>query len=180
AGAVKGGRDIAVRARAGAIALGSAEAKDDLVLRATGDIKVAGTASAQGGADGVGTGDRLFNTDRTKLNGELQLGDGALGTGTAFLVLADRALSHNRLSLSGAVAGQRVIGRLPDLAASRATFELLGRQGTTGPVTASIEFHVTGLSSAAPSMMLMAHRMAVQRLALGPDPLSPLAGRGGS
>lgn len=116
--------------------------------------------------------------DRTKLNGELQLGDGALGTPTAFLVLADRALSHNRLSLSGAVAGQRVIGRLPDLAASRATFELLGRQGTTGPVTASIEFHVTGLSGAAPSMMLMAHRMTVQRLVVGPDPLSPPAGRG--
>ncbi len=65
------GRDIAVRA--GSIALQSAAAGDDLVLRASGDVRVAGVATAQGAADADGAGDRLFATDRTVLNGELAL-----------------------------------------------------------------------------------------------------------
>ena len=73
AGAVKGGRDIAGRARLGGLTLGSGDAGDDLVLRAAGDILVLGSASARGGTDADGVGDRLFGTDRTRLNGDFDL-----------------------------------------------------------------------------------------------------------
>jgi filamentous hemagglutinin len=65
AGALLAGRDVAVRASQGALSLGSAAASDDVVLRAGGDLSVAGgltSGQTQLGinpADGFGLGDQL-------------------------------------------------------------------------------------------------------------------------
>ena len=93
AGAVKGGRDIAARARFGGLTLGSGDAGDDLVLRAAGDIVVLGGALARGAADADGVGDRLFGTDRTKLNGDFDLAGANL----------DAKSSGGTISIRGAV-----------------------------------------------------------------------------
>jgi hypothetical protein len=64
------GRDVGVRA-GGTATLGSAEARDDVVLRAGGDLGVAGTLTAGGGAEGAGTdqaGDLLFALAPTALD----------------------------------------------------------------------------------------------------------------
>lgn len=84
--------------------------------------------------------------DRTKLSGDLQLGDGALGTARHHLLLGGRARARNRIGFTAAVLGQRIVMRLSELAAESARFELLGRQGETGTVTARIDGHVTNLS----------------------------------
>lgn len=84
--------------------------------------------------------------DRTKLDGELRLGDGALGTERHHVELAGQAEGRNRISLTAAVLGQRLVVRLPELCASGARFELFGRSGRSGALSASIELHATGLS----------------------------------
>jgi hypothetical protein len=111
--------------------------------------------------------------DRTKLSGELRLHDGAMGTDRQHLVLAGQSLGKNRISLSAAVLGHRLVARMPALAASRAVFELFGQTGTTGPVAATIEVHATGLSgtsaakAAAPGVAVSVHSMTVHDVRLG-------------
>ena len=115
---VKAGRDIAVRA--GSIVLQSAAAGDDLVLRASGDIKVAGSSTAQGAADADGAGDRLFATDRTMLNGDLALaganvdvkGRGTIvmgGTVTAGQDTRFQTVGDGSISLASVTAGGDVL-----------------------------------------------------------------------
>jgi hypothetical protein len=110
--------------------------------------------------------------DRTKLSGELRLGDGVVGMGRAQVVLAGQASGKNRIGLSAAVLGQRLVLRMPAVSASGASFELFGKAGTTGPVSATLEAHVTGLGagprSAQPLAITVLH-LTVRELALG-DP----------
>jgi hypothetical protein len=51
--------DIAVRARKGTVAFTSANAADDIVVRATGSVSAHGALTSGGGADGSGMADRL-------------------------------------------------------------------------------------------------------------------------
>ncbi len=108
AAALRAERDIAVRSRTGSIALASAAAGDDLVLRAAGPINVAGAASAQGGADGDGAGDRLFGTDRTKLNGEFDLAGSNLDARSSggAIVLGGAASAGRDVRLQTAGSGE--------------------------------------------------------------------------
>lgn len=92
--------------------------------------------------------------DRTKLDGELRLGDGAIGTAQHHLSLAGQAQGRNRIGLTAAVLGQRLVVRIPELAADAVVFQLFGRPGRAGAMSASIELQLTGLS-----------RTAAQRLA---------------
>jgi len=110
--------------------------------------------------------------DRTKVSGELRLGDGALGMGRHQLVLAGQAEGCNRISMSAAVLGQRLVARMPGLSASRSTFELLGLAGTTGRVSATLELHITGLDRQPVRAGIAAtvHSMTVRDVRLGsPD-----------
>jgi hypothetical protein len=87
--------------------------------------------------------------DRTKLDGELRLGDGPIGTAQHHAVLAGQAQGRNRISLTAAVLGQRLVVRIPELAADTVRFELFGRPGRAGALSAHVELQLTGLSGTA-------------------------------
>ncbi len=78
AGDLEAGRDVGLRSTGAgaAVTLASAEAGDDLVLRAKGDITVTGTLTATGGTDSAAAdqaGDLMFGAAKTALNGDLDL-----------------------------------------------------------------------------------------------------------
>jgi hypothetical protein len=87
--------------------------------------------------------------DRTKLDGELRLGDGAIGTAQHHVELAGQAQGRNRIGLTASVLGQRLVVRIPELAGDSVRFELFGRSGHAGALSANIELQLTGLSRAA-------------------------------
>jgi hypothetical protein len=101
------------------------------------------------------------SVDRTRLDGELRLGDGALGTEPLHLVLDGRALGKNRIGLSAAVLGERLVVRMPQMSASEAAFQLLGKVGRAGAVTAKVELHV------AAAMGVMLDEVTLRNLVLG-------------
>jgi hypothetical protein len=111
--------------------------------------------------------------DRTKLNGELRLGDGAMGTDQHHVELTGQSQGRNRITLTAAVLGQRLVVRIPELAASGARFTLFGRPGRAGALAASIELHATGLSRTSAQRMADAgiaasvHRLSLRDVVLG-------------
>jgi hypothetical protein len=105
--------------------------------------------------------------DRTRLQGDLQLADGVMGTEHGHLVLADRALGRNGIALTASVLGHRLVVHWPELAASGAVFDLRGSSVRTGPVTAALDAHVTGLSGLAAETTVKIHHMTVRDVALG-------------
>ncbi|HJV63684.1 MAG TPA: hypothetical protein VJ743_22235 [Albitalea sp.] len=114
--------------------------------------------------------DRML--ERTKLAGQLQLGDGAIGHASDELVLDGRAQGKNCLSVSAAVLGQRLVLRWPELSASRARLRLPGGTATAGAVHGALETHVTGLSrhareGAGLGVAVLIHAMSLCDLAFG-------------
>jgi hypothetical protein len=109
--------------------------------------------------------------DRTRLDGRLQLGDGALGTAQHHLLLDGRAQGRNRIELSAAVVSHELMLRWLDLSARETRFELQGRAGQTGPVTATLRLQARGLGlqprSQAPEVSLDVESLTLQRLAWG-------------
>ncbi|HEX6707097.1 MAG TPA: hypothetical protein VF169_20230 [Albitalea sp.] len=103
--------------------------------------------------------------DRTRLSGELRLGDGALGAARGHVVLDGQALGKNRVSLSAAVLGERLVMRMPLLAASAAAFELLGRAGSTGALSAKLEVHAT--ADRDPALALTIDELRVRQVSFG-------------
>ncbi len=139
--------DIAIRARNGAISLGSAAAGDDLVLRATTDIRASGTTSAQGGRDVVGAGDRLFATNTTALNGAFELTDANIDAKASGAITMAGAVSAGRdarlqtvgtgtITVAGVDAGRDILldGASVTTGALRAASDIAVR-GRTGSVT---------------------------------------------
>jgi hypothetical protein len=98
---------------------------------------------------GVASRDVEVMLDRTKLDGELRLGDGAIGTARHHVELAGQAQGRNRIGLTASVLGQRLVVRIPELAADGVRFELFGRSGRAGALSANIELQLTGLSRTA-------------------------------
>jgi hypothetical protein len=76
-----------------------------------------------------------------RVAGELQLGDGALGTAAHHVVLTGRAAGSNRIEVASPALGERVVVRAPALAASAATIAVGARVLSIGSVTASLEVH---------------------------------------
>ncbi|HEV7915535.1 MAG TPA: hypothetical protein VGP22_17350 [Albitalea sp.] len=109
--------------------------------------------------------------DRTRLDGELQLGDGALGTQRQHLMLDGRARGHNRIVLSAAVLGDRLVIRMPSLSASEAVFEFAGQAGRSGAVSAVLELQAAGLQrspgEAPASLTLGLDEIIVRQVVLG-------------
>jgi len=111
--------------------------------------------------------------DRTRLAGELRLGDGAIGTTRHHVMLADRARGKNRVSLSATVLSHQLVLRWPELSASGATFEMFGRQGSTGPITGTLSVHASGLGAAPgrkpvhQELVLIVGELTLRRLVLG-------------
>ncbi len=88
---------------------------------------------------------------RTRLSGELRMGDGSLGTGTHHVVLTGRDGSRNRIELSSLAVGQRLIVRAPQFAAASAVFAVSDMTLTTGTVSAALEVHLIGMQDNEPS-----------------------------
>lgn len=99
---------------------------------------------------GIAGRDVQVMLDRTKLDGELHLGDGPIGTAQHHAVLAGQAQGRNRIALTAAVLGQRLVVRIPELAAQAVRFALFGQPGRAGAMAAHVELQLTGLSGTAP------------------------------
>lgn len=113
--------------------------------------------------------------DRTRLNGELRPGDGALGTERQHVVLEGRSLGKNRIALAAAVVGQRLVLRVPQFLASGAVFDVLGQRARTDQIAAKLELHITGLrrppgaARAGPAVALTFESLSVRRVRVGID-----------
>ncbi|HEY0855865.1 MAG TPA: hypothetical protein VGE16_02340 [Albitalea sp.] len=150
---------------------GGVSARGSLDLRPFAQAWLEAAHGAALGKTAGRTVDRML--DRTKLSGELRLGDGALGTDRHHLLLSGQAQGKNRVSVSAAVLGHRLVLRLPALSARSAVFEVLGRHGGCGAVAATLEVHATGLSgpagqSTAPAAIgISVHHMTLHEVSLG-------------
>lgn len=102
---------------------------------------------------------------RTRVSGELSLGDGVMGTRTQQVELAGRAQGRNRVGLSAASLGQQIVLRLPDLWAARALFSLAGLQGGSGAITGTVSATVSAPGNG-PALRLAAERLSVEAVRL--------------
>lgn len=82
---------------------------------------------------------------RTRLSGDLRLGDGVLGTPNAYADLARRGDRDNRVEIASTSLADRTIMRLPSLVLRAAALQWLDKAITTGTVVAALEAHLIGL-----------------------------------
>lgn len=103
---------------------------------------------------------------RTRLSGELSLGDGVMGTQQQHVELSGQAQGRNRVGLSAASMGRQIVLRLPDLQAARALFSLPGLPGGSGAITGTVSVTASAPGNG-PALRLAVERLAVQALRLG-------------
>ena len=137
----------------------------------------AGAISGNGAVEQRGTGTTTLTGSNTYTGGTtiaagtLQLGDGAFGTVQHHLVLDGRARGHNRIELSAAVVSHELTLRWLGLSAREARFEVQGRAGQAGPVTATLRLQASGLGlqprGRAPEVTVDVESLTLQRLAWG-------------
>lgn len=133
---------------------------------------------AGGGVQAIGrTADRHVEStvDRTRLDGELRLGDGVLGIGQHQLRLEGQAQGRNRVRLSAAVLGHKLMLNMPELAAAGAAFELLGMAARTGAISACVEVEATELradpgAGCGPALRIEVDELTVRDVSLGEPP----------
>ncbi|MBL8773404.1 MAG: hypothetical protein JNK30_18615 [Phenylobacterium sp.] len=119
AGALNAGRDLAVRASEGAIALASGTAGDDIVLRATRGVAVTGALSTGQAAGSAGLGDTLFALDSSSLGAgfdlagrtiDIRASGGDVTTGGRVTASGDvRLLASGRVTTADVEAGRDVL-----------------------------------------------------------------------
>lgn len=103
---------------------------------------------------------------RTRVSGEVSLGDGVMGTRTQQVELAGRAQGRNRVGLSAASLGRQIVLRLPDLLAARARFSLAGLQGGSGAIAGTVSATISAPGNG-PALRLAADRLSVEAVRLG-------------
>ena len=103
---------------------------------------------------------------RTRINGEVGLGDGVMGTRAQHVELAGRAQGRNRVGISAASMGRQIVLRLPDLLASRALFSLAGLAGGSGAIAGTVSVTLSAPGNG-PALRLAAERLSVEALRLG-------------
>jgi len=106
--------------------------------------------------------------DRTRLNGEMHLGDGWIGTDRHRALLAGQAHGRNRLSVLAEVVGRQLAISLLDMSVSEAVFDVGGTPGRCGPLSADLRIEVTGLREV-PAVTLSLRLANLQSLVIG-DP----------
>jgi len=108
---------------------------------------------------------------RTRLTGEVQLGDGTLARGGQRVDLAGRDAGKNRCTLESPSVAQRVVITLPQLHASAAAWSLPGRELRTAAVEAVVEAHVLGTAAPAgsPGVMLSIAEAVLREVAVLPQ-----------
>jgi len=109
---------------------------------------------------------------RTRVSGELRMGDGSLGTPTHCIALTGRAQGKNNIELSSAAVGRRLIVRMPQLAATSAVFAISDKTLTTGAVSAALDVHLIGIDEersndgGSAAIAVAVHEATVQRVKL--------------
>jgi hypothetical protein len=103
---------------------------------------------------------------RTRLSGELSLGDGVMGTRDQHVALAGQAQGRNRVGVSAASMGRQIVLRLPELLVASSLFSLLGLQGGSGAISGTVSVTASAPGQGA-ALRLAAERLSVQALRLG-------------
>lgn len=107
---------------------------------------------------------------RTRVRGEVQLGDGTLARGGQRIELAGRAAGKNRCTLDSPSIAQRLVIGVPQFAATAASLALPGRDLRVGALNAIVEAHVLGHDSppGSPGILLSIELGKLQDLAMVP------------
>lgn len=82
--------------------------------------------------------------DRTRIRGEVRIGDGTLARGGQRVELAGREAGKNRCSLDSPALGQRLVIGVPEFAAGAAILALPGLEVRTATLEAAVEAHLLG------------------------------------
>ncbi|MFO1398294.1 MAG: hypothetical protein U1F48_14640 [Burkholderiales bacterium] len=107
---------------------------------------------------------------RTRVKGEVQLGDGTLARGGQRMELTGRAAGKNRCTLDSPSLGQRLVLAMPQFAASDASLALPGRELRTAALEAAVEAHVIGHDAPAnsPGLVLSVAQATLRDVTMGP------------
>ena len=92
---------------------------------------------------------RLDITNTLRMSGSLGLGDGVVGAGANNVTLFGKDAGKNMFSISAASLGSNLMIKMPEFQASKSNFEMLGKTGETGLITANVTLSVTGLGDKA-------------------------------
>jgi hypothetical protein len=92
---------------------------------------------------------RLDALNTLRMSGNLGLGDGVIGAGANNVTLFGKGAGKNAFSISGASLGSNLTIKMPEFQASKSNFEMMGKAGETGLITANVTLSVTGLGSRA-------------------------------
>ena len=107
---------------------------------------------------------------RTRVKGEVQLGDGTLARGGQRIELAGRAAGKNRCTLDSPSIAQRLVIGVPQFAATAASLALPGRELRVAALDAIVEAHVLGHDSppGSPGILLSIELAKLQDVAMMP------------
>lgn len=92
---------------------------------------------------------RLDALNNLKMSGSLGLGDGVIGAGANNVTLFGKGAGKNVFSISGASLGSNLTISMPEFQASKSNFEMMGKAGETGLITANVTLSVVGLGNPA-------------------------------
>jgi hypothetical protein len=107
---------------------------------------------------------------RTRVKGEVQLGDGALARGGHRIELAGRAAGKNRCTLDSPSIAQRLVIGVPQFAATAASLALPGREVRVAALDAIAQAHVLGHDSppGSPDLLISIELAKLQDVAMVP------------
>ncbi|UUX94338.1 hypothetical protein [Aquabacterium sp. J223] len=123
---------------------------------------VAGVLQPRGGPLVRAAGPSWQALQRTRLEGELQLGDGALAGPGASLRLDGADRGRNRLLLRAAQAGHALSLELPALQGHDLVLERGGQRLTAASVEGRLSVRVEGLAGAAPRLAVTADPLVLR------------------
>lgn len=107
--------------------------------------------------------------DRTRLSGELQLGDGALGAERAHLVLDGRAEGRNTVKLAAAAVSRHLQADVPALSAAAASLELPALEVRTGAAAGALRIEAENLGSPdGPAIRVEVASLTLHTVRVGP------------
>jgi hypothetical protein len=112
--------------------------------------------------------------ERTRIAGELRLGDGALAVGEFKATLQGRTEGRNRVNVTTPSLAQRIVIGLPALAVAKASALLAGRRFTASSITAAFDAHLLreapGQVATSPALLL-----SVAQATIGDARVAPVA-----
>jgi hypothetical protein len=91
---------------------------------------------------------QLEELNRMRLKGKVRLGDDAIGKGKNSVTLSGSSAGKNVITIDSVNLGSNLEIKLPEFQASKGNFELFGKAGETGQITAKLKLDITGLGNA--------------------------------